>query len=555
MRSVFVLSCFLVAGALAQQPTFTRADSLRGGLRHERTSYDVKYYHLDVRIDPSDSTVRGSNTIVFTGVSPSRVIQVDLFANMPVGRITLDGGAEPLPVTREFGAMFIRLPRPIVPGRMYSLRIEYGGRPQVAMRPPWDGGFTWTKDPDGNPWVAVTCQGTGASLWWPNKDHQEDEPDSMLMSISVPPGLQNVSNGRLRSTTTLPDGWTRFDWFISSPINNYNVTVNIAKYAHWTETYGSADPLTLDYYVLPGNVEAAKRQFAEVKPMMEIFERAFGPYPFRRDGFKLVESPHLGMEHQSAVAYGNQYLNGYRGRASSPAGVLFDFIIIHESAHEWWGNNITSTDVADMWIHESFGAYAEAIYVEGRWGKEMAMEYVNGKKLNVRNDRPIIGTPGVQHEGSGDMYDKGQLVLNTLRHVIDNDTVWFRILRGLQERFRLSTVTGDQVFAYIDSVSGEDHAAFYEHYLKLTGVPKLSVGVTKKGNDVRLQYRWTGTTNAFRMPAVIRLGNGKSQRVMATSMWQSLALPGVDPRDVSVDETHFYITSDVRRSYVDERVK
>jgi aminopeptidase N len=555
MKAFVILTVLLVASTFAQQPTFTRADSLRGGLRAERTSYDVRYYHLDVRIDPSDSTVRGSNTIVFTGVSPSRVIQADLFENMPVGRVTLDGDSSPLPVTREFGAMFIRLPRPIEPGRTYSLRIEYGGRPQVAVRPPWDGGFTWTKDPEGHPWVAVTCQGTGASLWWPNKDHQEDEPDSMLLSVTIPPGLQDVSNGRLRSTTKLSDGWTRFDWFISYPINNYNVTVNIGKFAHWSESYGSLDPLTLDYYVLPGNLEAAKKQFAEVKPMMEIFERAFGPYPFRRDGYKLVESPHLGMEHQTAVAYGNHYLNGYRGRASSPAGVLFDFIILHESAHEWWGNHVTSTDVADMWIHESFGAYAEAIYVEGRWGKEAAMEYVNGKKPNVRNDRPIIGTHGVQYEGSGDMYDKGQLVLNTLRHVINDDSTWFRILRGLQQRYRMSTVTGDQVFATIDSVSGEDHSAFYQQYFRQTGVPRLSVAVTKKGNDVRLQYRWTGTKPDFRMPAVIHLGNGRSERVMATNMWQSLAIPGVDPRNVSVDETHFYVVSEVRRTYIDERAK
>lgn len=554
VRLILLLGCLMTLG-LSQTPQFTRADSLRGGLRPERTSYDVRYYHLDVRIDPADSSVRGSNTIVFTGVHASRVIQVDLFADMPVGKITLDGGKDALPVTREFGAMFIRLPRPIEPGRSYTMRIEYGGRPQVAKMPPWDGGFTWTKDPDGHPWVAVTCQGTGASLWWPNKDHQADEPDSMLLSIAVPPGLMNVSNGRLRSTTSLPDGWSRTDWFISYPINNYNVTVNIGRFEHIHDLFVDGDTLTLDYYVLPANVEAATKQFAEVKPMMASFQKAFGPYPFRRDGYKLVEAPHLGMEHQSAVAYGNKYVNGYRGRASSPAGAEFDFIVVHESAHEWWGNNVTSTDVADMWIHESFGAYAEAVYVESRWGKASAMEYVNGKKLNVRNDRPIIGIPGVQYEGSGDMYDKGQLVLNTLRHVIDDDARWSAILRGLQDRFRLSTITGDQLFAYIDSVSGQDQTAFYEHYFRLTGVPKLSVAVTKKGADVRLQYRWTGTTNAFRMPAIIHLGGGKSQRVQATTTWQSLALPGVDPRDISVDETHFYITSEVRRTYIDERVK
>ena len=553
-HSLFMVLVTLFAADLHAQ--FTRADSLRGGLPPERTCYDVRTYHLDVRIDPADSSVRGSNTIVFTGVEPSRIIQLDLFANMDLGRVTLDGSSESLPLTRELGAFFVRLPKPLEVGRDYTLRVEYGGKPQVAKMPPWDGGFTWTRDSSGQPWVAVTCQGTGASLWWPNKDHQADEPDSMMLSVTVPPGLHNVSNGRLRATTTQPNGWTRSDWSISYPINNYNVTVNIGRFAHladtWTNASGTA--LTLDYYVLPENTDAARKQFAEVKDMMACFERSFGPYPFYRDGYKLVESPHLGMEHQTAVAYGNKYVNGYRGRSTSQIGVAFDFIVIHESAHEWWGNSVTSKDIADMWIHESFGAYAEAVYVECRWGKEEAMTYVNGKKPNVRNDRPIIGTPGVNHEGSGDMYDKGQLVLNTLRHVVDNDALWTAALRGLQERYRLSTVTAQDIFSFIDSTTKADHATFYDQYFRGTKIPRLDVRVTKKGSDVKAQYRWATDVAGFSMPAVLFLGGGKTQRVQATTNWQSLALPGVDPRDIAVDETHFYITSDVRRSYIDERV-
>ena len=560
MRHVWFRLTFLAASVILfaahVQAQFTRADSLRGGLPLERTCYDVGYYHLDVRIDPADSSVRGSNTILFTGVTPSRIIQLDLFAGMDLGRVMLEGVPEPLPVTRELGALYIRLPKPLEVGHTYTMRVEYGGRPQVAVRPPWDGGYTWTRDSSGKPWVAVTSQGTGASLWWPNKDHQADEPDSMLLSVTVPPGLQNVSNGRLRSTTSLPDGWTRTDWFISYPINNYNVTVNIGRFEHLRDTWTNSDgnTLTLDYFVLPENVDAARKQFAEVKDMMACFERSFGPYPFYRDGYKLIESPHLGMEHQTAVAYGNKYVNGYRGRSTSQVGVRFDFIVIHESAHEWWGNNVTAKDIADMWIHESFGAYAEAVYVECRWGKDEAMTYVNGKKPNVRNDRPIIGTPDVDHAGSGDMYDKGQLVLNTLRHVVANDALWTAALRGLQDRYRLSTVAAQEVFSFIDSTTKTDHATFYEQYFRGTKIPRLDVRVTKKGTDIRAQYRWASEVNGFTMPAVLFLGDGKTLRVQATTNWQSLALPGVDPRDISVDETHFYITSDVRRSYIDERV-
>lgn len=536
---------------------FTHADSLRGGLPLERTCYDVRFYHLDVRIDPADSSVRGTNTIVFTATAASRRIQVDLFPVMSVDKITLTGASEALNYTRDGEAMFIDLPAVLKPGRQYSMRIDFGGRPQVAKNPPWGGGFTWARDSRGEPWIAVTSQGTGASLWWPCKDHQADEPDSVLLSVTVPTGLEDVSNGRLRSTTKLADGWTRFDWIISYPINNYNVTVNIGRFAHFSDTRTSiaGKPLTLDYYVLPENLDAAKAQFDQVKGMMQCFESTFGPYPFLRDGYKLIESPHLGMEHQTAVAYGNKYVNGYRGRGSSPAGVDFDFIIIHESAHEWWGNNVTSKDIADMWIHESFGAYAEAVYVECRWGKERALEYINGKKLNVRNDRPIIGTPGVNNEGSGDMYDKGQLVLNTLRHVIDNDTTWFGILSGLQKTYALSTVTADDIFGFINKAAGKDLTPIHDQYFRRTGIPKLIVFVTKKGTDVSARYRWSTDGGEFAMPAILSTGGGTSIRLNATNAWQTVALPGVDPRDVKVDEDRFYITSEVRRTYVDERVK
>ncbi len=273
-------------------------------------------------------------------------------------------------------------------GTRHALTVYYSGKPIVARRPPWDGGFTWDHDAQGNPWVVVTCEGTGASLWWPNKDHQSDEPDNMTISVTVPPGSEDISNGRLRRGPCCPDGWIRYDWFVSYPINNYCVTVNVGKYAHFSDVYKGEDgPVTLDYYVLPPNFEKAKKQFQQVKTMMAVYEKYFGKYPFYRDGYKLVECPHTGMEHQSCVAYGNRYLGGYRGRAPSADGLKFDFIIIHESAHEWWGNSVTAKDVADMWIHESFGAYAESLYVEDQFGRAAALKYINGKK-SKRTQRP-----------------------------------------------------------------------------------------------------------------------------------------------------------------------
>lgn len=399
---------------LAQEPShynwgsFTRADSLRGFLSPLRSCYDVTYYHLDIAVDPDSQSVQGSNTVRFNVVTAFNKMQVDLFANMHVDSIKYEDGTL-LKYSRQFCAVFIDMPKELEQNMTHQIVFYYSGKPQVAVNPPWDGGFIWKKDKQGNPWVMVTCQGTGASLWWPNKDHQSDEPDSMLLSVTIPKGMEDISNGRLRSKVELPNGRTQYNWFISYPINNYDVTVNIGKYAHFDDVYTSRDgsKLTLDYYVMPENLQKAEKQFKQVKTMLACYEKYFGKYPFYRDGYKLIESSHNGMEHQSAIAYGNHYRLGYEGRASSAVGSRFDFIIIHESAHEWWGNSVTSKDIADMWIHESFGAYAEALYVEYNWGHKAALEYINAKKQNVRNEEPIIGPYNVNHEGSSDMYDKG----------------------------------------------------------------------------------------------------------------------------------------------------
>jgi aminopeptidase N len=552
-RMFFLFLCVVPGFVFAQHrdAPITRADSLRGMLSPERICYDVKYYHLDVRIDPRDSTLRGSNDIVFEAVTPFRRMQVDLFEDMKVNSITLEGHRSKLRYTREGNAFFVEFDEELKAGFRYTLGIHYSGRPLVAKMPPWQGGFSWDRDSAGNPLVTVTCQGTGASLWWPNKDHQADEPDSMLISITVPPGLQDISNGRLRSAKALEDGWTRFDWFVSYPINNYNVTVNIGKYAHFSEVYEGAGPLTLDYYVLPQNLEKAKIHFAQVKTMLACFEQAFGPYPFYRDGYKLVECSHTGMEHQSAVAYGNWYLGGYRGRASSEAGLKFDFIIVHESAHEWWGNCVTAIDVADMWIHESFGAYAEALYVECQSGYPEALKYINGKKPNVGNRAPIVGIFNVNREGSPDMYDKGQLVLNTLRSVINNDSLWFTVLRGIMTRFRMQTVTGEEIIDFVRKQTGTDYGYFFDQYLRFPKIPVLEVATSKKGEQVTARYRWVADVKGFAMPIRVTKGKGEWGWITPTTEWQTMSLTGLLPEEFAAEKDRFYIDTRLSCIYLD----
>lgn len=557
MRSRLILLCALTAmcafavQAQQSQPGFTRADSLRGMLTPLRSCYDVTYYHLSIKVDTATRAIEGFNTIRFSVVNDFDVMQVDLFENMTIEKILFDGQAE-LRFERELAAVYVHFPRKLKHKAIHEIAIHYSGVPMEAKRPPWAGGFTWARDGEGNPWIAVTCQGTGASLWWPNKDHQSDEPDSMLISVTVPSSLMNISNGRLRKKEDLGNGWTRWDWFVSYPINNYNVTLNIGTFAHFSDVYVTGtDTLTLDYYVLRENLEKARRQFEQVKPMMQCFEKYFGPYPFIRDGYKLIEAPHTGMEHQSAVAYGNQYLQGYRGNASSEVGLMFDFIIVHETAHEWWGNSVTSNDIADMWIHESFGAYAEAVYVECLFGYAKAMSYVNGKKSRVLNDRPIMGTYGVHHRGSGDMYDKGQLVLNTLRHAMDNDSLWWDILRTIQRRFKYKSIDGDEIVRVVNEKTKQDWGYFFEQYLKRTNPPTLEVEVTKKGSTVTLRYRWRADVEGFRMPIRVTSEEGAYILITPTTTWQSMRLDKLDPEKFRVAEEQFYVNVKKTITYVD----
>ncbi len=534
---------------------FTRADSLRGTLSEFRSCYDVLLYDLDIKVDIENKFLSGSNTIKFLATTDFRKLQIDLFENMQIEKIEFKN--QNVTYTREFNAVFISFSEEIKKGSVQFLKIYYSGYPQVAKNPPWDGGFSWNKDKDGNPFVGVSCQGTGASLWWPCKDHQSDEPNEMVIRIAVPSELTEVSNGRLKNKIDLKNGYTKFEWYVSYPINNYDVTINIAKYKHFNESYYNSkysDSLTLDYYVLPNNYEKAKKQFAQVKPMLNCFYNYFGEYPFVRDGYKLVEAPYLGMEHQSCVAYGNKYKNGYLGYDRSGTGYSFDFIIIHESAHEWWGNSITTNDIADMWIHEGFGTYAEALYIECLYGYDAYLEYINSEVKGVDNDKPLVGAFGVNNEGSGDMYPKGALLLHTIRSIINNDKKFFEIIKGIHETFKYQTVNSKDVENYISEKSGIDFSEIFDLYLRTANIPKLSIKIEKVYDDLKITYRYTlgGGSSfkdfeyhekqpAFSMPVKVTVEKDKYDFVFPTNQWQTMTLRDMRPEDFKIATNLFYI--------------
>jgi aminopeptidase N len=423
-------------------------------------------------------------------------------------------------------------------GGQESISVFYHGHPRAAKHAPWDGGLVWSADSLGHEWIATACQGLGASVWWPNKDTQTDEPDSQRIAITVPDSLKDVSNGRLRAVTPNGDGTTTYVWFVSEPINNYDVTANVGDYANFNDVYqGEAGPLTLNYWPLSYNLEAAERQFTQVKPMLQCFERWFGPYPWYRDGYQLVETPHLGMEHQSAVAYGNHYHNGYLGKdlSQSGQGLDWDFIIVHESAHEWFGNSITSADLADMWVHESFANYAENLYVGCLRDKAAGAQYVIGTRKAITNKEPIIPAYGLNREGSGDMYYKGGNMLHTIRQVINDDEKWRRILRGLNQTYRHQVVTGQQVEDYISRESGIDLSKVFQQYLTTTMVPTLEYRI----DGGMLSYHWVEVVPGFDMPIRVTLADTGEAVIRPTETWQTARLMLNNPDEFRVDENYY----------------
>jgi aminopeptidase N len=536
MKKIFIVSLILLGfQSLFAQETFTRKDSLRGSLQYGKGNYNVLRYDLNIKVNVEEKSISGYNDITFKAtVNKTKDIQIDLFENMVIDSIIHNN--EKIPFTREFNAVFLTFPQFLVQKFEKKIRVYYSGKPTIAKRAPWDGGFVFSKDKQGKPWIGVACQGDGASLWFPCKDSQTDEPDNgVSIKVTVPNGLMNVSNGRLLGNEDLKNGYTRWDWEVKNPINNYNITVNIADYTHIHDTHNGLD---LDYYVLKENEEKAKTHFEEVKPMLDCFESKFGKYPFAEDGYKLVETPYLGMEHQSAVAYGNGYKKGYQGTDLSDTGIglLFDFIIVHESGHEWFGNSITSKDVADMWIHEGFTCYSESVFVECQYGYEKAQTYINGLKRNVLNDKPIMGQFDVANEGSGDMYYKGALMLNTIRHILNDDAKWWKLLLSYSEKFRHKIIDNRMVLAYFERETGLNLKPVFNQYLKYKNIPVLELKITNK----LLEYRWKTDEPNFAMPIDIKI-KGKETRLQPTNEWQKSTFKVKKMKEVEVLTNEFFV--------------
>ena len=521
--------------------TFTHADTLRGSNTPQRSWWDVTFYDLHVSVLPADSSIRGWNGITYLVKRPAHVMQIDLQVPLVVDSMVQEGRS--LAYRRDGNALFVTLVAPQRTGAHNTIDVYYHGQPRVATNPPWDGGFTWKHDSLGNRWIATSNEGIGASVWWPNKDYLADEPDSQRIAITVPDSLQDVSNGRLRSTTHNADSTTTYEWFVDDPINNYDVEVNAGRYAHFSETYqGEAGPLTMDFWPLAYHLDTAKVQFQQARSMMQCFEHWFGPYPWYKDGYKLIEAPYLGMEHQSGVTYGNRYANGYLGRDLSHTGwgLKWDFIIVHESAHEWWGNNITDRDAADMWIHESFGMYAEALYLECTKGREAGERYLVGLRSSmIRNDMPIIGTYGVNDvPRSQDRYPKGANMLMTMRAVVHDDAKWLATLRGLNSTFRHQTVTAKQVRDYMSKMTGTDLSKIFVQYQETVMIPELEYRV----NGDTLSYRWTRVIPGFDMPVDLKLAGDSTVRIRPTETWQSMRSPLAAGAALEVDPA-YYVTA------------
>ena len=530
---------FQSQGLMDEKNNFSRQDTLRGSITPERIWWDLTYYHLKVQVDPEKRYISGENTIKYTVLSANQTMQIDLQAPLKMTKVTQDG--KELAILHDGNAHFVTLTKQQVIGNTESIIVQYEGNPKEAIRAPWDGGFSWKKDANGKHFIATSCQGLGASVWWPCKDHMYDEVESMRISVTVPSHLMDVSNGRLESVENHGET-TTYNWFVNNPINNYGVNVNIGDYTHFSEIFdGEKGPLSMDYYVLKDHLEKAKKQFTDAPKMMKAFEHWFGAYPFYEDGFKLVEVPYLGMEHQSSVTYGNEFKQGYLGRDLSGTGwgLKFDFIIIHESGHEWFANNITDIDAADMWIHESFTNYSESLFLDYYYGKKAASEYVIGLRKTIANKTPIIGKYNVNKSGSSDMYNKGGNMLHTLRQLIDNDEKWRLILRKMNADFYHQTVTTKQIEDFLSKETGFNLNPFFNQYLRTIKIPTLEHTIENK----TLKYRWTNTVANFEMPLKTTI-NGEEKWIYPTSTWKNLALTSAGTSFL-IDENFYVFTKKV----------
>jgi len=520
-RCISLLLFFLTfCNGLAQQSNFSKQDTLRGSITPERVWWDLLHYSLDFKVSPSSKSIEGSNVIRYEVLSQNQLMQIDLQPPMEITSV-LENNTN-LNYNRDGNVYYIQLKKNQKIGAINEITIHFEGAPKINNNPPWDDGFTWEKDNNGTDFIATSCQGGGSSIWWPSKDHMYDEPDQGIeLSITAPKHLISVANGRLIQTKENTNKTNTFSWKVVHPINNYGVNINIGDYVHFSEKYkGKKGVLNCDYYVLSYNLEKAKKQFKEVSRTLEAFEHWFGPYPFYEDSYKLVEVPYLGMEHQSSVTYGNGYQNGYKGIDLSGTGwgLKFDFIIVHESGHEWFANNITNVDVADMWIHESFTAYSENLFLDYHFGTVASNAYVTGTRKKILNDKPIIGNYNVNNSGSSDMYYKGANMLHTLRQILNNDEKWRSILVGLNKDFYHQTVTTQQIEDYIDKYFKVDLKPFFEQYLRTIKIPTLDY----KLENNKLSYRWSNVVDGFSIPVNVFI-NSTSQWIRPTSQWKKLS--------------------------------
>lgn len=520
MRQTYILTLlyfFCVQPKFSAQ-VYTKQDSVRGSITKERSWWDLKYYKLEVTVDPKTKSIHGKNTIHYKVLEANKRLQIDLQPPMQLTKATQ--GGKSLKIDHDGNAHYIQLEAPQLKNSINSIDVHFKGHPKAAVRPPWDGGFIWGKDQGGTDFIATACQGVGASVWWPNKDHMYDEVDSMKICVNVPKHLMAVSNGRLINVSKY-DTTATYTWSVSNPINNYGVNINIGDYVNFSEKYkGEKGSLDMNYYVLRPNLEKAKKQFLEAPKMMKAFEYWLGPYPFYEDSYKLVEVPYLGMEHQSSVTYGNQFKNGYLGRDLSGTGwgLKFDFIIVHESGHEWFANNITNKDIADMWIHEGFTAYAENLYLDYYYGKEAASAYVIGTRKRIQNDRPLIGDYGVNNEGSSDMYYKGANMIHMLRQLTKDDEKWRQILRKMNTEFYHQTVSSLQIESFLSKEIGWNLKFFFNQYLRDVRIPVLEYRI----DGGKLNYRWNNVVSGFDMPVEL-MSKKQSLWLYPTESWQTTA--------------------------------
>ena len=533
--SLILLFLFCAPTELFSQK-YTRQDSLKGSITKERAWWNLKHYDLQVEPDVDNKFLTGKNTISYEVLAPYQTLQIDLQAPMVLIKIEQDG--KELVYRQEGAAYFVELESTQKVGEIKKLSVFFNGRPKEALNPPWDGGFVWSKDRNNKDFVANAVQGLGASSWFPCKDHPYDEPDQGIdLQIIVPQDLVAVGNGRLREKKKLSNGKILYTWKVTQPINGYGINMNLADYSYFNETYqGEKGELTCDYFVLSYNYDKAKEQFRQVPLMLEAFEYWFGPYPFYEDGYKLVEVPYLGMEHQSSVTYGNGYQNGYQGNdiSFSGWGHKFDFIIIHESGHEWFANNITNSDVADMWIHEGFANYSEVLYLDYHFGTEAGNEYLIGLRQNIKNDVSLIGTYGVSQEGSSDMYAKGAALIHNLRQIINDDEKFRLILRGLNEDFYHQTVSSKQIEDYFIEKSGLDLQLVFDQYLRNTKIPWFQYKI--KGETISFRYK--KAVKGFHMPLRIKI-DGEDHWIEPESEWKEYILDH-PIKEVQVDQ-NFYI--------------